>query len=610
MSRQLLGSLIIAIFISATAQLTADDLPARYHTYQQILNDLTILRNTFPEVVKLDTMGYSNLDHVPLIRLKISDNANFDEDEPSVLLCASAHADEVLGPEVILTFATDIIRRYSSQDTQAIRFINSTEIYCIPFINPEGRLVVEGGDLYWRKNKSDNNGNGLFDYYDGVDNNRNYDLFWQYDPTTDPANPEYKGPSPLSESENRAMAALVNKYKPIIAVDFHSPATGQGNIVYYPWSLGSPGADINMIYGIGSVYCSRIRTYWGNTFDISNASVRGDLRTYLFGQLGTVNFTVELADTTIENPDRVDTTVARQLPGIYYLLGRALGPAITGVIKDSVTLEPLEAEVQVVGRTSSYIRPRYSRLDNGRYYRILEPGTYTLRFIKTDYLTRQITGVQIGATSPVVTDVLLSPIHPRPPAPRLLYPEQNNSFNTGIFAFGWTNPPLYNKFRLEIAADSSFAVMVFSDSTLLVSYYRLTSSLDIGHYYWRVKAGNNNGWGPYSPIWDFFVQSQNAAGDKPNLPSEYYLYQNYPNPFNSTTTITFDLPKQSPVELSCYDITGALVTRLESKILAAGHHIYKWDGSDNQGLPIASGIYFCKLKAGEYGAITKMIVLK
>ena len=71
--------------------------------------------------------------------------------------------------------------------------------------------MVENGNMVWRKNKSDNNNNGVLDYHDGVDNNRNYDFGWNIDSEPDATTPEslmYKGPSPFSEAENRSLAAF------------------------------------------------------------------------------------------------------------------------------------------------------------------------------------------------------------------------------------------------------------------------------------------------------------------------------------------------------------------------------------------------------------------
>ena len=257
-------TLIFAVSIIFVGLSLADDLPSRYHTYQQVLDSFSVLRDNHTEILKLDTLGYSQRDSVPLIRLKISDNAELDEDEPAIFLCAEVHSEEVLGPEVLLNFTGDIIARYLQEDPITLKYMRLLEIFVVPFLNPEGHLVVEGGNLDWRKNKSDNDSDNVFDFHDGVDNNRNYDIGWSFDTTLGGMTPEslmYKGCAPFSESENRAMAAFAQKYKPVAALDYHSPTYGTGQIAYFPWNFqGGHGAspDYTMMNHICELFAGQI----------------------------------------------------------------------------------------------------------------------------------------------------------------------------------------------------------------------------------------------------------------------------------------------------------------------------------------------------------------
>ncbi len=88
------------------------------------------------------------------------------------------------------------------------------------------------------------------------------------------------------------------------------------------------------------------------------------------------------------------------------------------------------------------------------------------------------------------------------------------------------------------------------------------------------------------------------------------LYQNYPNPFNPSTTISFTLPKKGTASLKIYNIEGKLVRTLVHGILDAGYKEYSWNGSDHQGVPVSSGIYFYCLKAGGKVLTKKMALLK
>jgi hypothetical protein len=85
----------------------------------------------------------------------------------------------------------------------------------------------------------------------------------------------------------------------------------------------------------------------------------------------------------------------------------------------------------------------------------------------------------------------------------------------------------------------------------------------------------------------------NVGGDNTELPSSIAIYQNYPNPFNPTTTISYDIPENSHVKLSVYDIMGREVANLVNEYKKVGRYEVEWDATD-----FPSGVYFYKLVAG------------
>ncbi|MBA7481166.1 hypothetical protein ES707_16636 [subsurface metagenome] len=107
------------------------------------------------------------------------------------------------------------------------------------------------------------------------------------------------------------------------------------------------------------------------------------------------------------------------------------------------------------------------------------------------------------------------------------------------------------------------------------------------------------------------IESRQVQLEIENLmPREFALHQNYPNPFNPTTTIRFELPKETKVYLVIYDILGREVTRLKQEHLDAGYHQVIWDSRDRAGRDLASGIYFARLVMPEYSKTMKMLLLK
>jgi hypothetical protein len=100
-----------------------------------------------------------------------------------------------------------------------------------------------------------------------------------------------------------------------------------------------------------------------------------------------------------------------------------------------------------------------------------------------------------------------------------------------------------------------------------------------------------------------------AVGPAP-APSQYALFENRPNPFNPATTITFELPRASAVHLVVYDVAGRQIRELVRANRRAGRHDTIWDGRNDANAPVASGVYFYRLHAGEFTATKKMILLK
>jgi len=95
--------------------------------------------------------------------------------------------------------------------------------------------------------------------------------------------------------------------------------------------------------------------------------------------------------------------------------------------------------------------------------------------------------------------------------------------------------------------------------------------------------------------------------DVSKLPESVMLFQNFPNPFNPSTEIRYDIPEESFVLLSVYNVLGKQVRTLVNEIRPAGSHSVLWDGLDNKNLELSSGIYFYKLNAGTETHVFKMM---
>ena len=94
------------------------------------------------------------------------------------------------------------------------------------------------------------------------------------------------------------------------------------------------------------------------------------------------------------------------------------------------------------------------------------------------------------------------------------------------------------------------------------------------------------------------------------VPTDYNLTQNYPNPFNPTTYISFSLPQAEKVKLEIYNLLGQKVITLLDNEMQAGSHTINWDGKNDRGEEVGSGIYFYRIAIGQFSQTKKMLLLR
>jgi len=106
------------------------------------------------------------------------------------------------------------------------------------------------------------------------------------------------------------------------------------------------------------------------------------------------------------------------------------------------------------------------------------------------------------------------------------------------------------------------------------------------------------------------IKSGDVKGFEGAVPASFKVEQNSPNPFNPETVIKFSLPQDARVTLKVYNILGQVVNTLVDEALPAGNHSATWDGKNEQGRDVASGVYFYRIKAGDFESIQKMTLLR
>lgn len=129
-------------------------------------------------------------------------------------------------------------------------------------------------------------------------------------------------------------------------------------------------------------------------------------------------------------------------------------------------------------------------------------------------------------------------------------------------------------------------------------YEFLDTEISSTKNFYRLKKINKDGSFKYSDVVKAIVK----------IPGKFELSQNYPNPFNSETVFKLTIAKEGKINLTIFDLLGREVRRLIKEYKRPGYYIVKWDGKDNYGNNVSSGIYFCQI-TGESFNKTKKIML-
>ena len=438
-------SSVISIFLGGI--LSSQALDDRYHSYTEILSLIDSLSTIeeYQSILLVDTIGYSSLENIPIVAVKISDNVQVKEDEPRVLFVGQVHAEEVLGIEVVLSLLMDLLDP-RPEDYNHMNILKSyLEVWLIPSANPDGLGVVhEGLDLTFRKNKTDfspdsPNPNGIFDFepsigndVDGVDLNRNFGFNWTFGDTflvfdeTDYGShyDYYRGPSPFSESEAIAIRDLALQHDFVFSIVWHSSRSGRLSekvFTSWNWEGTKPSPDLDLMKGVADSFSGLMEKEdgTGNYLSVLSGSRNGKLHDWFYRETGCIQYLVECGTSNLQ-PDSllIESTVSRTKPAMVYLMDRTIGyytdaGQATGIIYDANTNAPISgAEVEIEEHSGSVLKPRLTN-EFGRYRRILDAGTYHLNISKKGYLPirQSITTNNSGITN---TDfsMLQAPLHP------------------------------------------------------------------------------------------------------------------------------------------------------------------------------------------------------
>jgi regulation of enolase protein 1 (concanavalin A-like superfamily) len=210
----------------------------------------------------------------------------------------------------------------------------------------------------------------------------------------------------------------------------------------------------------------------------------------------------------------------------------------------------------------------------------------------------------VSGTSPFSVKHRFTTGIPTASAPVLVSPaDQLHRYADSIQVVWRQSTPAVDKYWVDLAVDSAFVFLV-TDQNVTDTTKQFRSLLPNQAYFWRVKAHNAGGWGPFS-VARKFIRDITGVATRPEIPAEYSVSQNYPNPFNPATQIEFALPKESRVTLEVFNLLGQRVAILVDEVRSAGYHVVSFNASS-----LPSGLYLYRMVADQTSFIRKMMLVK
>ncbi len=321
------------------------------------------LEEIYPDIARASSIGTS-VRGLELWNLVLSTQPDIKAAEPRIRIVGGIHGDECMGVEIVISIIEWLTNGYGEDDFIS-DLLDRAQFVLIPLINPDGYT----GEFATRTNAN------------GIDLNRNFGFAWVNE-----------GDAPFTEPETRAIQRFSQQTSFTVGLSYHTV----DNYVNAPWNY-TPfhPPDEDLLYAMGEAYAGS--SGYRPVFGWDWYAIFGDLNDWSLGTRGTFDWTIEL-----RNDHDMEWSV--HVDGLLGFLS-FLFTGVKGVVKDSVTFEPLEARILV----ESIDTPIFTDPDVGDFHRILLPGTYSLTAFVPGYKAETVRNVTVPDKGVVTIDFSLEP---------------------------------------------------------------------------------------------------------------------------------------------------------------------------------------------------------
>jgi len=371
-----------------------------YFTHAEVVAFMQGYAAAYPELTALELLGTS-VSGREIYGIKISDNADTNEDEPAFFYEGNIHGDEIATYVLGLHLIEWLLDNYATDpDVQAL--VDGHEIYVIPLINPDGNY---DDPSYGRSRYNDN----------GVDLNRNNGFMW--DP--DESNP---GSALHSEPETQILAEVWSRNQPYsAAISGHSGTV----VVSLPWSYHTDSPpDWDEFDYLGELYCQICEDPLMDTWyqgSIGMYQMSGSTKDEYYGSYGAASWSMEITYTKECSWNTSASVMVEHEPSLMWLINE-IDRGVHGTVTDVDTGDPLAATIFIDGQYYTFTDPEV-----GDFHKYLLEGNYTLTAQAAGYYPFT-PSFSISCSAPADLTIQMTPeVNPKTHAYRWIHSEFPNA---------------------------------------------------------------------------------------------------------------------------------------------------------------------------------------